>query len=170
VNRKSWNKGVTVILQVAIALAIGAYVVLSKDSQPNRPTAATPRQSEAAKLGANGILLEGVGDQAGGSVGTGYATASGHSAFGFGGSAGATTCTYLYSARSSDMYKWCRGGPVKRKTFRRLTGHVKLDAFLIPLFTSFITPGVRFVPFFISFISRRLSSVGCWRARKKTKM
>jgi hypothetical protein len=42
---------------------------------------------EAAKLGANGILLEGVGDQAAGSVGTGYATASGHSAFGFGSSA-----------------------------------------------------------------------------------
>jgi hypothetical protein len=37
-------------------------------------------KAEAAKLGANGILLEGVGDQAGGSVGTGYATASGHSA------------------------------------------------------------------------------------------
>jgi hypothetical protein len=35
-------------------------------------------KAEAAKLGANGILLEGVGDQAGGSVGTGYATASGH--------------------------------------------------------------------------------------------
>jgi hypothetical protein len=44
-------------------------------------------KAEAAKLGANGILLEGVGDQAGGSVGTGYATASGHSAFGFGSSA-----------------------------------------------------------------------------------
>jgi hypothetical protein len=44
-------------------------------------------KSEAAKLGANGILLQGVGDQAGGSVGTGYATASGHSAFGFGSSA-----------------------------------------------------------------------------------
>ena len=44
-------------------------------------------KAEAAKLGANGILLEGVGDQAGGSVGTGYAAASGHSAFGFGSSA-----------------------------------------------------------------------------------
>ena len=44
-------------------------------------------KAEAAKLGANGILLEGVGDQAGGSVGTGYATASGHSAFGFGSAA-----------------------------------------------------------------------------------
>jgi hypothetical protein len=44
-------------------------------------------KAEAAKLGANGILLEGVGDQAGGSVGTGYASASGHSAFGFGSSA-----------------------------------------------------------------------------------
>jgi hypothetical protein len=44
-------------------------------------------KAEAAKLGANGILLEGVGDQAGGSVGTGYATASGHSAIGFGSAA-----------------------------------------------------------------------------------
>jgi hypothetical protein len=44
-------------------------------------------KAEAAKLGANGILLEGVGDQAAGSVGTGYATASGNSAFGFGSSA-----------------------------------------------------------------------------------
>jgi hypothetical protein len=44
-------------------------------------------KAEAAKLGANGILLEGVGDQAGGSVGTGYATGSGHSAFGFGSAA-----------------------------------------------------------------------------------
>ena len=43
-------------------------------------------KGEAAKLGANGILLEGVGDQAGGSVGCGFgsASASGHSAYGFG--------------------------------------------------------------------------------------
>ena len=40
-------------------------------------------KAEAAKLGANGILLKGVGDQAGGSVGMGYATASGHLALGF---------------------------------------------------------------------------------------
>ena len=44
-------------------------------------------KAEAAKLGANGILLEGVGDMAVGTVGTGYATASGHSAFGLGSSA-----------------------------------------------------------------------------------
>jgi hypothetical protein len=44
-------------------------------------------KAEAAKLGANGILLEGVGDMAVGTVGTGYASASGHSAFGFGSSA-----------------------------------------------------------------------------------
>jgi hypothetical protein len=44
-------------------------------------------KSEAAKLGANGILLDGVGDQAAGSVGKGYATASGNSALGFGSSA-----------------------------------------------------------------------------------
>jgi hypothetical protein len=44
-------------------------------------------KAEAASLGANGILLGGVGDQAAGSVGTGYASASGHSAYGFGSSA-----------------------------------------------------------------------------------
>jgi hypothetical protein len=43
-------------------------------------------KAEAAKLGANGILLNGVSDQAAGSVGTGFgtATASGHNATGFG--------------------------------------------------------------------------------------
>jgi hypothetical protein len=44
-------------------------------------------KAEAAKLGANGILLQGVGDQAAGSVGSGFASSSGHSAFGFGSSA-----------------------------------------------------------------------------------
>jgi hypothetical protein len=47
-------------------------------------------KQEAAKLGANGILLNGVSDQAVGSFGTGFgsATASGHTAtaFGFGSS------------------------------------------------------------------------------------
>ena len=49
-------------------------------------------KGEAAKLGANGILLQGVGDQAGGSVGTGFgsATATGHSAFGYGFGSSAT--------------------------------------------------------------------------------
>jgi hypothetical protein len=43
-------------------------------------------KAEAAKLGANGILLNGVSDQAAGSVSTGFgsATASGHTATGFG--------------------------------------------------------------------------------------
>jgi len=43
-------------------------------------------KAEAAKLGANGILLNGVSDQAAGSVNTGFgsATASGHTATGFG--------------------------------------------------------------------------------------
>jgi hypothetical protein len=43
-------------------------------------------KEEAAKLGANGIILNGVSDQAAGSVSTGYgsATASGHSATAFG--------------------------------------------------------------------------------------
>jgi hypothetical protein len=49
-------------------------------------------KAEAAKLGANGILLSGVGDQAAGSVGSGFgsATASGHSAFGVGFGSSAT--------------------------------------------------------------------------------
>jgi hypothetical protein len=49
-------------------------------------------KAEAAKLGANGILLQGVGDQAGGSVGTGFgsATATGDSAFGVGFGSAAT--------------------------------------------------------------------------------
>jgi hypothetical protein len=43
-------------------------------------------KEEAAKLGANGILLQGVGTQSTGSIGTGYsqATASGNSAYGTG--------------------------------------------------------------------------------------
>jgi hypothetical protein len=49
-------------------------------------------KSEAAKLGANGILLNGVGDQASGSVGSGFgsATAHGNSAFGLGFGSSAT--------------------------------------------------------------------------------
>ncbi|HTB66828.1 MAG TPA: hypothetical protein VK727_11395 [Steroidobacteraceae bacterium] len=43
-------------------------------------------KGEAAKLGANGILLQGVGDQQVGAVGNGFATANGNSAFGFGSS------------------------------------------------------------------------------------
>ncbi len=45
-------------------------------------------KEEAAKLGANGVLLEGIGDQSAGTVSSGYAqaTATGHSAYatGFG--------------------------------------------------------------------------------------
>jgi len=44
-------------------------------------------KAEAASLGANGIILEGVGDIAVGTVGTAYATGSNHSAVGFGSSA-----------------------------------------------------------------------------------
>ena len=33
-----------ILIQIATALAIGAYVVLSKDAQPKRPNA-TPRES-----------------------------------------------------------------------------------------------------------------------------
>src|SRR5258706_6215201 len=50
-------------------------------------------KAEAASLGANGILLNGVGDQAAGSVSTGFgtATASGHSAFAVGIASSVTT-------------------------------------------------------------------------------
>jgi hypothetical protein len=45
-------------------------------------------KDEAAELGANGILLQGVGDQQSGSVGTGFGSASGHVGVGFGTSVG----------------------------------------------------------------------------------
>ncbi|HUX72718.1 MAG TPA: hypothetical protein VMV25_02335 [Steroidobacteraceae bacterium] len=43
-------------------------------------------KEEAAKLGANGILLQGVGDESAGSIGTGFgqASASGNTAYGAG--------------------------------------------------------------------------------------
>jgi len=41
-------------------------------------------KEEAAKLGANGILIEGLGAQAAGSVGTATATSTGTSAYGTG--------------------------------------------------------------------------------------
>ena len=50
-------------------------------------------KSEAAKLGANGVLVQGIGDRPGGSIGLGLGSAnfSGNSATGFGfGSAGTT--------------------------------------------------------------------------------
>ena len=56
-------------------------------SQQGRMDAAIERlKSEAARLGANGVLLQSTGDQYGGSVGTGFGSTSfsGHSAFGLG--------------------------------------------------------------------------------------
>jgi len=49
-------------------------------------------KAEAAKLGANGVLLQGVGDKAAGSVGSGIggATSTGHAAFGVGFGSSAT--------------------------------------------------------------------------------
>jgi hypothetical protein len=49
-------------------------------------------KKEAASLGANGILLNGVGDQASGSIGSGFgsATSNGRSAFGLGFGSSAT--------------------------------------------------------------------------------
>ena len=48
--------------------------------------AMTRLKEEAASLGANGVLLEGTGDQQSGTVGTGFgtATANGSSAYGTG--------------------------------------------------------------------------------------
>jgi hypothetical protein len=50
-------------------------------------------KGEAAKLGANGVLLEEVGNQASGSVGTGVgaSTSGGHASFGIGLSTSSTT-------------------------------------------------------------------------------
>jgi hypothetical protein len=61
-------------------------------------------KEQAASVGANGILLEGVGDQMAGSVGTGFgtATANGNTAFGtgFGTSAG----IFIKSAKGMAIY------------------------------------------------------------------
>jgi hypothetical protein len=61
-------------------------------------------KEEAAKLGANGILLNGISDQAAGSVASGFgsATASGHSATGFG--AGTSSTVYVKSGSGLAIY------------------------------------------------------------------
>ena len=61
-------------------------------------------RAEAAKLGANGILLQGVGDQAGGSLGTGIgsASASGHSAYAVG--VGTTATVYHKKGEGLAIY------------------------------------------------------------------
>ena len=61
-------------------------------------------KDEAAKLGANGILLQAIEDQAAGSVGTGFgsANAPGHSALGFG--FGSFSAVYVKSASGMAIY------------------------------------------------------------------
>ena len=61
-------------------------------------------KEEAAKLGANGILLQGIGDQQVGAVGTGFAsgTASGSSAFGVG--FGSSTAVYQKTGNGMAIY------------------------------------------------------------------
>ena len=61
-------------------------------------------KDEAAKLGANGILLQAIEDQAAGSIGTGFgsANASGHSALGFG--FGSFSAVYVKSASGMAIY------------------------------------------------------------------
>jgi hypothetical protein len=69
------------------------------DQQKMNKTIARLRD-EAAQLGANGILLEGTADQSAGSVGVGSATATGHSAYGFGSSIG----IFIKSANGIAIY------------------------------------------------------------------
>ena len=61
-------------------------------------------KDEAAKLGANGILLEGAGDQQSGAVGTGVgtATSTGHSAVGTG--VGISAGIFIKSANGLAIY------------------------------------------------------------------
>jgi hypothetical protein len=61
-------------------------------------------KEQAAKFGANGILLEAAGDQAAGAVGTGFgsATASGNSAFGTG--IGVSGTIFMKSAKGLAIY------------------------------------------------------------------
>ncbi len=61
-------------------------------------------KEEAAKLGANGVLLQGIGDQPAGSVGSGFgsATASGNSAFGVG--FGSSAAIYAKSGSGLAIY------------------------------------------------------------------
>jgi hypothetical protein len=61
----------------------GAFAVTA---QGKTDVVITRLKEEAAKLGANGVLIQGVGDQSGGSVSTGFgqATSTGHSAYGSG--------------------------------------------------------------------------------------
>jgi len=61
-------------------------------------------KGEAAELGANGLLLQGVGDQQVGAVGGAYgsATASGNSAFGFG--LGSSAAVYAKAGNGLAIY------------------------------------------------------------------
>lgn len=61
-------------------------------------------KNQAAKLGANGVLLEGVGDQYAGSVGTGVGTATttGNSAYGTG--FGVSTGIFIKSGKGLAIY------------------------------------------------------------------
>jgi hypothetical protein len=61
-------------------------------------------KAEAARLGANGILLQQIEDQADGSIGTGFGStsASGHSAPGFG--FGSFSAVYVKSASGMAIY------------------------------------------------------------------
>lgn len=61
-------------------------------------------KDQAASLGANGILLEGAGDQQAGAVGTGFgtATATGNSAYGTG--VGVSAGIFIKSAKGMAIY------------------------------------------------------------------
>ena len=61
-------------------------------------------KADAAKLGANGILLDGVGDQATGSVGTGFGTATGVGHTVVGGGFGTSGTIFVKSGRGLAIY------------------------------------------------------------------
>lgn len=61
-------------------------------------------KNEAASLGANGILLEGVGDQAAGSVGTGFGTATANGSTAFGTGMGLSAGVFMKTGKGLAIY------------------------------------------------------------------
>lgn len=70
--------------EVALLSANSRYVFFASSDQHKMNVAIENLKEDAAKLGANGILLTGTGDESGGSVGTGFGSAT---AYGTGNSA-----------------------------------------------------------------------------------
>jgi hypothetical protein len=72
--------------------------------QQKMDTAILGLKSQAAKIGANGILLQSAGDQSAGAVATGFgsSTTAGHNAFGTG--FGVATNVFIKSATGTAIY------------------------------------------------------------------